>query len=138
MFAQTVLMHLDMARAAAEWARVLRPGGRVVVLEPIAGNPLVGAYRRWLSPYRDTDPRYVTVAELAAASSELELREHEEHYLLSVAALGLPGPLARLAARPLGALDECGAAPRARAGPVCVDDARRARASLITAPARPR
>ena len=30
-FTQTVLMHLDLAAAAAEWARVLRPGGRVVV-----------------------------------------------------------------------------------------------------------
>jgi glycosyltransferase involved in cell wall biosynthesis/ubiquinone/menaquinone biosynthesis C-methylase UbiE len=89
-FLQTVLMHLDLPRAAAEWARVLRPSGRIVVLEPLRGNPLVGLYRRWLSPYRRTEPRYVTVAQIRSASPALRLAHHEEHFVVSVLTLLLP------------------------------------------------
>lgn len=95
-FAQTVLMHLDLSAAAGEWARVLRPGGRVIVLEPVRGNPLVWLHRRFISPYRVTRPNYVTVAELETVSPDLKLLRHEEHFLLSVAVLALPPPLARV------------------------------------------
>jgi SAM-dependent methyltransferase len=103
-FTQTVLMHVDLAAAAGEWARVLRPGGRVVALEPLAGNPLVAVYR-WFSPYRRTAPRYLRLADLAACSPSLTLERHEESYLLSVLAAPLPGALGRLARAVLGAAD---------------------------------
>lgn len=45
-----VLHHLDVAIAAGEIRRVLRPGGIAVFCEPWAGNPFVRAARRWL-PY---------------------------------------------------------------------------------------
>src|SRR5260221_7746373 len=32
--------HMDLKRAAREFARVLRPGGRLVMIEPLATNPL--------------------------------------------------------------------------------------------------
>lgn len=41
-----VLHHLDVAQAYAEMARVLRPDGRVVFIEPLGHNPLINAYRR--------------------------------------------------------------------------------------------
>jgi SAM-dependent methyltransferase len=104
-FAQTVLMHLDLAAAAAEWVRVLRPGGRVVVVEPLAGNPLVGLYRRLLSPYRRTRPSYVTLAAIERSAAGLRLVRHEERYLLEVAALGVPERLRPPARRVLAALD---------------------------------
>lgn len=41
-----VLHHLDVAQAYAEMARVLRPAGRVVFIEPLGHNPVINAYRR--------------------------------------------------------------------------------------------
>src|SRR2546427_9315383 len=41
-----VLHHLDLPRAYAELARVLRPGGAVVSLEALGHNPIIQAYRR--------------------------------------------------------------------------------------------
>jgi len=38
--------HMDQGRAASEFARVLRPGGRVVLIEPLASNPPAWLYRR--------------------------------------------------------------------------------------------
>jgi len=40
-----VLHHLDVVCAYSEMARVLRPGGRAVFIEPLGHNPLINAYR---------------------------------------------------------------------------------------------
>lgn len=50
-WANAVLHHLDLRLAARELHRVLRPGGRAVLCEPWAGNPLLQFARRYL-PYR--------------------------------------------------------------------------------------
>ncbi len=39
-----ILHHLDMTQAVPEIARVLRPGGRAVFLEPLIHNPLLEGY----------------------------------------------------------------------------------------------
>lgn len=44
-----VLHHLSTGRAAEAWSRILRPSGRVVMLEPMAWNPPAMIYR-WLTP----------------------------------------------------------------------------------------
>jgi SAM-dependent methyltransferase len=49
-----ILHHLHLSRAAAEVARVLRPGGIAVFCEPWGGNPLLEAARRYL-PYPGKD-----------------------------------------------------------------------------------
>ncbi len=38
--------HMDLARAASEFARVLRPGGRLILNEPLASNPPAWLYRK--------------------------------------------------------------------------------------------
>lgn len=40
-----ILHHLDLRRAYCESARLLKPGGRAVFLEPLGHNPLINAYR---------------------------------------------------------------------------------------------
>jgi SAM-dependent methyltransferase len=62
-----ILHHLDLATAAAEVRRVLRPGGTAVFCEPWGGNPLLSWARRWL-PYpgkhRTRDERPLCPADL--------------------------------------------------------------------------
>jgi SAM-dependent methyltransferase len=45
-----IIHHLDIATAARELRRVLRPGGIAVLCEPWGGNPIARLARRWL-PY---------------------------------------------------------------------------------------
>lgn len=40
-----ILHHLDLHKAYSEIARLLKPGGRAVFLEPLGHNPLINAYR---------------------------------------------------------------------------------------------
>jgi SAM-dependent methyltransferase len=62
-----ILHHLDIAVAAREIRRVLRPGGIAVFCEPWDGNPLVRWLRRW---------RRHTVDERAISTTEIKLLEH--------------------------------------------------------------
>jgi SAM-dependent methyltransferase len=41
-----MLHHLDLSRAYPELARILRPGGRILAVEALAGNPLIAGYRK--------------------------------------------------------------------------------------------
>src|SRR3546814_15436315 len=47
-----ILHHLDLDSAYAEIARLLKPGGRAVFLEPLGHNPLYHAYRDRPPPMR--------------------------------------------------------------------------------------
>lgn len=90
-FSRFTIAHIDIAAMGRELARVLKPGGRALMFEPLAGNPLVRLYRR-LSPTgcRETAPRYVTLAALRALARQFPGGwRHKEHYLFSVAALAL-------------------------------------------------
>jgi SAM-dependent methyltransferase len=90
-FSRFTIAHVDVAAMGGELARVLSPGGRALMVEPLAGNPLVGMYRR-LSPSgcRETSPRYITLGALRAIARGFPGGwRHKEHYLFSVASLAL-------------------------------------------------
>jgi SAM-dependent methyltransferase len=90
-FSRFTIAHIDIPAMGRELARVLRPGGRALMVEPLAGNPLVKLYRQ-LSPTgcRETAPRYVTLRALREMAKQFPGGwRHKEHYLFSVAALAL-------------------------------------------------
>lgn len=51
----SIIHHLDLPRAYAEVARVLRPQGHAVFLEPLGYNPLINAYRNRTPELRTPD-----------------------------------------------------------------------------------
>lgn len=89
-----ILHHLDLVASYGEVARVLRPGGRAVFLEPLGHNPAIN----W---YRDRTPELRTPDEAPLRRVDLDLARRwfgtvEIHYfeLLTLAAIpfsSLPG-----------------------------------------------
>ncbi len=64
-----ILHHLDLDLAYAELARVLRPGGRAVFIEPLGHNPLINLYRRWTPSLRTIDEHPLMMSDIAAAET---------------------------------------------------------------------
>lgn len=73
--AVAVMHHVDIPRAAAELARVLRPGGVAVFVEPLAGPRLVQIVKRMLplrrSPDISDDERPLTRDDVALIASAI-------------------------------------------------------------------
>jgi ubiquinone/menaquinone biosynthesis C-methylase UbiE len=87
-FAQNFLMHVSPREVGREMWRVLRPHGKVVVVEPLAHHPLLRIYRLCFSDYRKTRPKWAThtdIRELSAAFGEVRIRM----FYLAAAAAGL-------------------------------------------------
>lgn len=105
-----VLHHLDVDRATEGFRRVLRPGGRVVMLEPMAWNPPAALYR-WLTPsMRSPFEHPLTPRDIRTLRASFERVSVEGHALLSF--LSLPfayvrplAPLKRILQRVLEPLD---------------------------------
>lgn len=113
-----ILHHLDLDRALAEIARVLRPQGRAIFLEPLGHNPLINCYRRISPDVRTVDEHPLRFAELEETRRFGRVRTAYFHFL-ALAALPLAlvhEPTARAVARPLQALDRVlfGLVPPAR------------------------
>lgn len=84
--------HMDLERAASEFARVLKHGGRAVLIEPLATNPPAWLYRRIGRYFR----REATSEERPLRGRDVEvLRPHfrkvrcQGMFLLSVGLFGL-------------------------------------------------
>ena len=79
-----ILHHLDLDAAIAEVARVLRPGGRAVFLEPLIHNPLLEGYRRLTPHLRSPTEKALSMADLARIAAPFRRWSHREFVLLSV------------------------------------------------------
>jgi ubiquinone/menaquinone biosynthesis C-methylase UbiE len=102
-----ILHHLDLERALGEVARVLKPEGRAIFLEPLGHNPLINAYRRFSPEVRTIDEHPLLVADLEKTQRFETVRSTYFH-LLALAALPFTlvhEPTARALAKPLEALD---------------------------------
>jgi len=65
-----ILHHLDMFRALDELCRVLKPGGRTLFLEPLAGNPLLKLFRLMTPRARTRDERPLTRGDLRTLAAD--------------------------------------------------------------------
>jgi len=88
---RAILHHLDLETAYASIARVLRPGGAAIFLEPLAHNPLINLYRRLTPHLRTEDEHPLTMCDLKAASRHFDEVRFRYFTFLSMGAL----PLAR-------------------------------------------
>ena len=79
-----ILHHLDLKIAIPEIARVLRPGGRAVFLEPLIHNPLLEGYRRLTPHLRSPTERALSMHDLQRMGAHFRRCTHQEFCLLAV------------------------------------------------------
>lgn len=82
-----VLHHLDIDKALTHWARVLDSGGRVVMIEPMAWNPVVALYRLFTPSMRTRDEHPLTPKDFRTISGYFDRVEVEGYVLTSVFAV---------------------------------------------------
>jgi SAM-dependent methyltransferase len=58
-FSSSVLQYSARGAALSEFSRVLRPNGRISILENLFGNPFARAYRRWLRREIGIEPHQI-------------------------------------------------------------------------------
>jgi 2-polyprenyl-3-methyl-5-hydroxy-6-metoxy-1,4-benzoquinol methylase len=84
--------HMDQKRAASEFARVLRPGGRLVMIDPFATNPPAWLYRhvgQMFSREATSRETPLRVRDLRFLREHFDKVEWKGMYLLSVGLIGL-------------------------------------------------
>ena len=84
---RAILHHLDLEKAYASIARVLKPGGTAIFLEPLAHNPLINLYRRMTPHLRTEDEHPLTMRDLRAAEAHFGNVRVRYFTLLSMGAL---------------------------------------------------
>lgn len=99
-FSCSVLQYVDHRRMLAECRRVLRPGGRAIFLENLAGHPLAQAHRLWRRRRRRTMPAHLVPTHHVALT---ELDVFDDHLdVVAVHTANLLTPLALAPAVLLG------------------------------------
>ena len=82
-FGKQVLHHLELDVATLEIARVLRPSGKAVFLEPLIHNPLLEGYRRITPHLRSLTERALSMHDLQRVGAYFRHWSHKEFCLLS-------------------------------------------------------
>jgi len=84
-----ILHHLDLHKAYAEIARLLKPGGRAVFLEPLGHNPLINAYRNRTPLMRTEDEHPLLRADVHACQEHFSQVRTRFFHCCSLAAVPL-------------------------------------------------
>ena len=102
----SIIHHLEIERATHEIARVLKPGGRAVFVEPLNYNPFINLFRL-LTPWRRTpDEKPLNNQDLAVLCEPFSEMHQADFGLISLIAVFLPvKPIFKLALRILEPLD---------------------------------
>lgn len=84
---RAILHHLDLEKAYAAIARVLKPGGTAIFLEPLAHNAAINLYRRMTPHLRTEDEHPLRMKEVRAARQHFGEVDVRFFTLLSMGAL---------------------------------------------------
>jgi SAM-dependent methyltransferase len=86
-YGSAIVHHLDLRRALPEVARVLRPEGRAIFIEPLGHNPLINLYRRRTPELRTPDEHPLRLDDLELISSFFEASEYRLFHFLALGAV---------------------------------------------------
>jgi SAM-dependent methyltransferase len=86
-----IIHHLDLNKAFSEIARVLKPDGLVVFMEPMGHNPLINLYRRLTPRLRTEDEHPLLIEDFELARSFFGEVEARYFHLLSLLAVPFGG-----------------------------------------------
>ncbi len=81
-----IVHHLELRKAFSDLARVLRPGGVAIFMEPLGHNPLINLYRKLTPRLRTEDEHPLRVEDIELAQSLFKVDLHF-FGLLSLAAV---------------------------------------------------
>jgi len=81
-YINSTLMHVDQQKVLQECSKVLKKGGKLVIVEPLQYAPFVQLYRLCGS-YRKMKPRYATFKMFTEGKKYFTSFEHKEFYLFS-------------------------------------------------------
>ncbi len=85
----SILHHTDVSLVGQEVARVLKPGGRALFIEPLAHNIFLRAFR-WLTPNRRTPTEQpMTVGQIRDFSRAFKQGDYRGYHLFSIFPQGI-------------------------------------------------
>jgi len=84
-----ILHHTDLSLVSREVARVLRPGGRALFIEPLAHNPLLRAFRALTPGRRTPTERPMTMRQIREFTRAFRCAHFRGYQLTSIIPQGL-------------------------------------------------
>jgi len=85
----SILHHLNLASSYREIARILKPGGRAIFVEPLGHNPVINWYRRRTPSMRTTDEHPLLMSDLRLSQSVFGKVDFQYHHCLDLLAVPL-------------------------------------------------